>query len=166
MFPPKATWNIGYAMDRNSVIYGMAKEIYVAQSSDGGTWSGVMDALKNKKRQVYIRKPDFDEKNANAELLKYEGAIAVGHDGRMISEPIYKANEIQPDIVQEDNPELKIIESISKKALTIKEILKKTGIGWKDKKLRDFLAKNSNVNKIKGKATKYVIEQEGQMNMF
>ncbi|GHS89120.1 hypothetical protein FACS189487_08740 [Campylobacterota bacterium] len=83
-FPPKATWKTGLAMARNSIIYGLASEIFVAESSDkGGTWSGVTDGLK-KQRTIFVRKPEIEEKNANNTLIK-KGAIAVDFNGTRLS---------------------------------------------------------------------------------
>jgi len=68
-FHPKASWSVPLAMARNSIIYGLAKEIFVAESSNkGGTWSGVVDGLR-KKRIIYVRKPETHEKNANLLLI-------------------------------------------------------------------------------------------------
>jgi predicted Rossmann fold nucleotide-binding protein DprA/Smf involved in DNA uptake len=79
-FFPKAGWDAGLAMARNVYIYGLAEEIYVAESNDkGGTWTGVMDGLK-KGRTIYVRQPESDEKNAN-QLLIAKGAIAVDAEG-------------------------------------------------------------------------------------
>ena len=58
IFFPKAPWKAELAMARNPIIYGLADEIYVAESSEkGGTWSGVIDGLR-KKRKIYVRKPE------------------------------------------------------------------------------------------------------------
>lgn len=79
-FFPKAPWNAGLAMARNPIIYGLADEIYVAESAENsGTWSGVIDGLR-KDRKIYVRQPDTDEKNAN-HLLIQKGAIAVDFNG-------------------------------------------------------------------------------------
>jgi DNA processing protein len=72
-FYPKATWNAGFALLRNSYIYGLAEEIFIAQSSEkGGTWSGAIDGLK-KGRKVFIREPLQDEKSANHLLIEMGG---------------------------------------------------------------------------------------------
>lgn len=69
-FAPNAPWSTGFAMARNPIIYGMASEIYVAQSSEkGGTWSGVIDGLK-KNRIIKVRKPEIEERNANSLLIQ------------------------------------------------------------------------------------------------
>lgn len=82
-FFPKAPWSTGLAMARNPIIYGLANEIYVAESSDsGGTWSGVKDGLR-KNRTIYVRKPDINENNAN-QLLIDLGATAVDFEGNII----------------------------------------------------------------------------------
>lgn len=80
VFHPKSPWQAGLAMARNPIIYGLADEIYVAESSDeGGTWAGVVDGLR-KKRVIYVRKPDIYEQNAN-NLLIEKGAIPVDFNG-------------------------------------------------------------------------------------
>ncbi len=82
-FFPKAGWDAGLAMARNVYIYGLAEEIYVAESDNkGGTWTGVMDGLK-KGRTIYVRQPESDEKNANS-LLIAKGAIAVDAEGNKL----------------------------------------------------------------------------------
>jgi predicted Rossmann fold nucleotide-binding protein DprA/Smf involved in DNA uptake len=88
-FHPKAGWGKELAMARNPIIYGLAKEIYVAESkpsknrqgqeTKGGTYSGVMDGLK-KGRTIYVRKPDVPEKNDNNFLIQ-SGAVAVDFNG-------------------------------------------------------------------------------------
>ncbi len=82
-FHPNAGWIVGNAMDRNKVIYGLAKEIYAAQSDDhGGTWDGVNKGLKNK-QDVKVRIPEPREKNANWILIK-KGAKAVDFEGNEV----------------------------------------------------------------------------------
>jgi len=91
-FHPKTPWSVGLAMSRNAYIYGMAEEIYVAESdSKGGTWSGVIDGLR-KGRKIYIRNPGPDEKNAN-DLLVLGGAIPVDANGRPVE--IKKENDLR-----------------------------------------------------------------------
>lgn len=69
-FAPNAPWSTGFAMARNPIIYGMASEIYVAQSSEkGGTWSGVIDGLR-KNSTIKVRKPEIEERNANSLLIQ------------------------------------------------------------------------------------------------
>ncbi|HNI44617.1 MAG TPA: DNA-processing protein DprA [Chitinophagales bacterium] len=83
-FHPKSVWSVGLAMARNPIIYALAKEIYVAQSSEsGGTWAGVMDGLK-KQRAIFVRYPQLGEKNANTLLIE-KGAVAVDQQGNVIS---------------------------------------------------------------------------------
>ncbi len=79
-FFPKLPWKVELAMARNPIIYGLADEIYVAESSEkGGTWSGVIDGLK-KNRRVFVRIPEANEKNANNILIE-KGAIPVDING-------------------------------------------------------------------------------------
>ena len=89
VFQPKTGWSKDLAMARNPIIYGLAEEIYVAESkpsknrqgteTKGGTWAGVMDGLK-KGRTVYVRKPVTTEKNDNHILIQ-NGASAVDFEG-------------------------------------------------------------------------------------
>ena len=82
-YSPKAGWSVGLAMGRNAYIYGMAEEIYVAESdSKGGTWNGVIDGLK-KGRKIFIRKATPEEECANNELIA-KGAIAVDEFGNLV----------------------------------------------------------------------------------
>jgi DNA protecting protein DprA len=87
-FHPKAVWSAGLAMARNPIIYGLADEIFVAESSEkGGTWSGVMDGLR-KGRKIYVRKPEPNENNANI-LLIQKGAIAFDYNGIENANAVY-----------------------------------------------------------------------------
>lgn len=94
-YPANAPWSVGLAMSRNPVIYGMAEQIYVAQSEDsGGTWNGVLEGLKNN-WHIYVRKPLSGEKCAN-DLLIEKGAVAVDMTGSVIeTEPV--PNTLFPD---------------------------------------------------------------------
>jgi predicted Rossmann fold nucleotide-binding protein DprA/Smf involved in DNA uptake len=84
-FYPKAPWSTALAMARNAIIYGLATEIYVAQSAEsGGTWEGVMDGLR-RGRLIWVRQPASLEKNANM-LLIQKGAKAVDFDGNPIAD--------------------------------------------------------------------------------
>ena len=90
-FFPRAPWSVQLAMGRNPYIYGLAKNIFVAESgADGGTWSGVVDGMR-KGRIIYVRNPEPGESNANLKLID-RGAIPVDFDGKeivraMVSEP-------------------------------------------------------------------------------
>lgn len=82
-FFPKAPWRVELAMARNPIIYGLADEIFVAESSEkGGTWSGVIDGLR-KNRKIFVRLPEHTEKNANI-LLIQKGAVAVDFEGNPV----------------------------------------------------------------------------------
>ena len=83
---PKSPWNVGLAMGRNVYIYGLADEIYVAESGPkGGTWSGVTDGLR-KGRRIYVREAEPNEKNAN-NLLLSKGALPVDSEGSYTGSP-------------------------------------------------------------------------------
>jgi predicted Rossmann fold nucleotide-binding protein DprA/Smf involved in DNA uptake len=136
-FHPKAPWGKDLAMARNPIIYGLAKEIYVAEAkpsrnrqgkeTKGDTWAGVVDGLK-KGRTVYVRQPENSEENDNL-LLIQKGAVAVDFNG----DNIVKEHESQEEnalIVAEPQEKHKsfseqVKEILSKGPLTIKEIHKK-----------------------------------------
>lgn len=99
-FFPKAPWKVELAMARNPIIYGLADEIYVAESFEkGGTWSGVIDGLR-KERKIFVRKPESNEKNAN-ELLIQKGAIPVDFNGNEIEHGVCQPSPEQPLLVSE-----------------------------------------------------------------
>lgn len=95
-FYPTAPWSTKLAMARNSIIYGLANEIYVAESNNkGGTWAGVINSLK-KKRKIFVRKPELNENNANNELIE-KGAIPVdfnGYELRRCNELLETKNQV------------------------------------------------------------------------
>jgi predicted Rossmann fold nucleotide-binding protein DprA/Smf involved in DNA uptake len=166
-FFPKAGWDVGLAMARNAYIYGLAKEIYVAESeSKGGTWEGVLDGLK-RRRKIYVRIPGPKEKNVNQKLIEL-GAIPVNMDGVVtnfnvnISKELFEQpqNQIANDPEanfdnQERNYEKEILEFLKKGAYTSKEILLALKINWESRKLTTFLKKNPNVKTIPGKPARY-----------
>ncbi len=84
-YPPKAGWSVGLAMGRNVYLYGLAEEIYVAESNNkGGTWNGAIDGLR-KGRKIFVRKAAHEERCANNELI-VKGAIAVDDRGNVVKE--------------------------------------------------------------------------------
>jgi DNA processing protein len=158
-FPPKAVWSVGLAMARNPIIYGLAEEIYVAESSEkGGTWAGVIDGLR-KKRRIFVRQADSNEKNANS-LLIQKGAIPVGLDGKEIEVIPYNIDTFeQPVLVKESEEKYQLEDSLEKKilsvfngtALTAKEILCKLDMELNTQKLTGILKKLSQIEIIKTK---------------
>ncbi len=163
-FFPKAPWRAELAMARNPVIYGLADEIYVAESSDkGGTWSGVVDGLR-KGRKIFVRQPEPAENNANQILIE-KGAIPVDVNGQRFSKT-YEISDIeQMTMVEEPNeselPEEKIRSVFNGKPLNINELITKLDIDWTAKKLISYLNKldfieivkykNINLYRLKGK---------------
>lgn len=104
-YHPKAPWSVGLAMDRNKIIYGLAKEIYAAESSNsGGTWEGVLSGIK-RGRKVFVRLASDDEENAN-NLLIGKGALAVDMDGNVMQAKIAAiaaSDHPKPEAVEENN---------------------------------------------------------------
>jgi DNA processing protein len=151
-FLPKAAWQRELAMARNPIIYGLANEIYVAESSEkGGTWSGVMDGLR-KKRRIFVRQAESFEQNANA-LLILKGAIPIDFEGKEleknIAEPLAKEDG---ELYQPTEPlEKKILSVFNGKPLTAKEILDKLRLDLTSQKLHSLLKGLAEVEIIKTK---------------
>lgn len=161
-FHPKLPWSVDLAMARNSIIYGLASEIYAAQSDDkGGTWSGVTEGLK-KGRQIYVRVPDNKEKCANQTLISM-GAIPVDIEGNEIQKeyPLLIKEVSEDNLASEPSPndsiEDRIYNLLSKGTYSSKQII--DGLNLPDfsvRKMTSMLSKMKNISKIKeGKTTRY-----------
>lgn len=155
-FPPKAGWSAGLAMARNPIIYGLADEIYVAESSEkGGTWSGVIDGLR-KGRKIYVRKPEATEKNANNILIQ-KGAVPIDFNGNELAKTYDTTLSDQISVVQEsnelDNLNEKIRSAFNGRPLTAKELLTKLNLTWTTQKLSNYLKKLDFVENVKEKRT-------------
>lgn len=155
-FYPKAPWSVQFAMARNPIIYGLASEIYVAESSEkGGTWSGVMDGL-GKGRKIYVRNSDPREKNANG-LLISKGAKAVDELGNLSE---YALSKEQNSMVYESEAQLSgtetsIIALLKTGEFNSKKIVEKLKIDWSPRKVTSFLKKHDEVATTKGKPLKF-----------
>jgi predicted Rossmann fold nucleotide-binding protein DprA/Smf involved in DNA uptake len=150
-FYPKAPWSVQLAMARNPIIYGLASEIYVAESSEkGGTWSGVMDGLR-KKRIIYVREPNSKEKNANNSLIS-KGGKAVDIEGNLSSSEI---KSIVPES-NLNNTEEKIIEFLKTGVFPAKKIVDTLKIDWSSRKVTDFLKGRQDILTVNGKPLKFV----------
>lgn len=152
-FAPKAPWSVEFAMSRNPIIYGMASEIFVAQSDDkGGTWAGVIDGLR-KNRPIYVRYPEKNEKNANL-LLIQKGASAVDAVGNTLSlNPEEQKTPEQLKKEKLDSDLIAVLNSVEK--ITAKEIISRLHLEWKDDKMKRYLDKMQQVEKIKIKIRIY-----------
>jgi predicted Rossmann fold nucleotide-binding protein DprA/Smf involved in DNA uptake len=162
-FFPKAPWSIQLAMARNPIIYGLAKEIYVAESSEkGGTWSGVIDGLR-KGRNIFVRTPLSSEKNANNILIQ-KGAIPVDSQGDKIEN--YSLKKMKALAVNEpsstfEDVDSKIIKLLSLGTFSSKEIIKRLKIDWTTRKLTNYLKKNQNIEVLNKKSPmKFTIKRK------
>lgn len=155
-FHPKAPWKVELAMARNPIIYGLAAEIYVAESADkGGTWSGVVDGLR-KNRKIFVRMPGENENNAN-KLLIERGAVGVDFDG--VPVPSYGSGkpESAPTLFNEPKSEYErpILELLKKGKYTISGIKAALKIDWSDDKLRKYLKAHQEVEEIRRSPLQY-----------
>lgn len=195
-YHPKAKWSVGLAMDRNKTIYGLAQEIYAAESNDsGGTWEGVLNGLK-RGRKVFVRKPEKKENNANL-LLIQKGATPVdffgnettlngsGQEVQTVSKPevALPASEPQPVAQPHQESEAREFEmpkaiervgnSFSDSDLTEKviNILKNNnGKGLKVNELANLLELDektvTKASTVLSKSPKLKKEKKGRFNIF
>lgn len=155
-FFPKAPWKAELAMARNPIIYGLADEIYVAESAEkGGTWSGVADGLR-KGRKIYVRIPEPNEKNANNILIQ-KGAIPVDFHRVELPMSYDTTNAEQISIVQEpsenESLEAKVRAAFNGRPLSAKELLVKLNLTWTTQKLNSYLKKLDFIEVVKEKKT-------------
>lgn len=147
-FAPKAPWSKEFAMARNPIIYGMVSEIFVAQSDEkGGTWSGVIDGLR-RKRTIYVRQPEANEKNANRQLIQM-GALPVDVYGEKL--PV--ANDLKKEELEQEemgNLDSKILKLLKLTGYcSSKHIISRLDLDWNDQKMKRYLEKMSEVEKMK-----------------
>lgn len=153
-FYPKSQWSVNLAMARNPIIYGLASEIYVAESSDkGGTWSGVMDGLR-KERTIFIRESNPKENNANNILIS-KGGIPVDIEGNLSSIDRELNNipiETKPEL---NNIEENIIELLKTGVFSSKKIIDIMKIDWSSRKLSNLLQKREDILTLSEKPLKF-----------
>jgi predicted Rossmann fold nucleotide-binding protein DprA/Smf involved in DNA uptake len=164
IFHPKAVWNVSLAMARNPIIYGLAKNIYVAQSNNnGGTWAGVNDGLR-KNRIIYVRYPDVDEKCAN-NLLIEKGAIPVDFNGEMLEQrSAAKDNESEHTEIDNINRE-RILEILKFDELTPKQIIDKLKLDIHPKELDILLQKDEDFEVACKRPYKYRAKTQIALNL-
>ena len=177
-FFPKAGWDVGFAMARNAYIYGLAKEIFVAESDNkGGTWEGAMNGLK-RHRKIYVRVPEPKEKNANLKLIEF-GALPVNINGEITEFKVLSSDELfetvnnhevnEPQAPGEDgnrNIENDIISLLKRDSYTSTEILLALKLDWDSRKLTSFLKKHPNVKATAGKPPKFTINNVISPSLF
>jgi len=164
-FHPKSVWSAGLAMARNPIIYALANEIYVAQSSEsGGTWAGVIDGLK-KGRKILVRNPNVGEKNANHILIE-KGANAIDFEGNTIenienSLDVHKLNESM-----EKESMDRVISLLEKQKLTSKQILEKVQLNMSNKELTKKLNSLPNIQTVKQSNKKHYFVKQDNPTLF
>ena len=140
-------------------------EIFVAQSEDkGGTWSGVIDGLR-KKRPIYVRYPEKKEKNANL-LLIQKGASAVDFYGNSLT--LSPEEKKTPDEIKKeklDSELIAILNSVEK--ISVKEIIGRLSLDWKDDKMKRYLDNMQQAEKIKIKNRIYYrLKGKAEIGLF
>ena len=177
-FFPQAGWEVGLAMARNVYIYGLANEIYVAESdAKGGTWEGAIEGLR-RHRSIYVRLPQAKEKNANLKLVEL-GALPVGMNGEIEQTKVKQditlfqtselsvANEPTEKYISENRDiEKEILELLTKGAYTSQEIILALKLDWESRKITTFLNKHPNVKVISGKHKSYMLNESITRSLF
>ena len=174
-FFPKSPWKTELAMARNTTIYGLADEIYVAESSEkGGTWNGVIDGLK-KGRKIYVRSPASSEINANTKLIKM-GAAAVNEQGILLPGQVYaepvadeKNEGVKEENIFPEGPEDNIRTILATKPLSIPEIVEKLASLWPEVFIKNALKRMPEIESviIKGRVHyRLKAKQAEQGNLF
>lgn len=156
-FHPKAPWKVELAMSRNAIIYGLSKEIYVAESDNkGGTWAGATAGIK-KKNTVYIRCSNMNENNANMELISL-GGIPVDMFGDVTS-----IDEKASVSIEE-----RVVDLLTSKHLSSDEIIMELELDWTPRKMTTLLNKMENVmsKTIKSKKVFFVELEQHSLSLF
>ncbi len=150
---PKAPWSVGLAMNRNKIIYGLSREIYVAESNfKGGTWSGVVDGL-GRGRKIFVRVPELNEKCANKVLIS-KGAIPIDDRGKPYTgKPGHELLVKDPrESYSKESLEARLIRLLSfKEPLTAREIKERLQLNIETRKLSGMLKKMDSIETIPGK---------------
>lgn len=95
-FAPDAPWLVSRAMERNTVVTGLAEVVIVAEAdTKGGTWEGANGALKQGKR-LYVRSGMPAEALAGNESLLEKGGLPLPW-------PVEDLTEIISPLLQESN---------------------------------------------------------------
>lgn len=178
-FFPKAGWDVGLAMARNVFIYGMAKEIFVAESDrKGGTWEGAMDGL-NRHRKIYVRYPAQKEKNANLRLIEF-GAVPMDINGDSIDlkssqvKELFAGQNIKSQIGEQEadykspdrDIEKEVLKLLSNGSYSTNEIMLALRLDWNSRKLTGFLKKHPDIKIISGKPAKFRLNDAITPSLF
>lgn len=157
-FPPKSPWSSGLAMARNPIIYGMAHEIYVAESdSKGGTWSGVIDGLR-KMRTIYVRQSLPEEKNAN-EVLIQKGAIPVSLQGEIL----YRNQEelalcVSEPVAEYEGLQERIRKALCNRVLSSQELVERLSLDWSARKMTNYLCAMEDIEVLNQRPKKFAVK--------
>ncbi|MEI6899848.1 MAG: DNA-processing protein DprA [Bacteroidota bacterium] len=156
-FFPKAPWKAELAMARNPIIYGLANEIFVAESSDkGGTWSGVIDGLR-KGRKIFVRMPGAGEKCAN-KLLIEKGAVPVDMDGIPLTENLsLEDQKPEKNLIEEQNDALStmIKNLLISRRMTSQELITTLKLDWSTPQMTSLLNSIQGIEPVKVKRITY-----------
>ncbi|MFA5499413.1 MAG: DNA-processing protein DprA [Candidatus Cloacimonadia bacterium] len=153
IFHPLNKWMAWQAMTRNFVIYGLSKDIYIAESGDkGGTWGGAEDGFR-RNRVIYIRKPEADENNAN-NLLIAKGARPVDLHGNPLQLPEHLELKLKRESSFTDN----VITLLTDKPLTANQIKESLKLDWSTNKIAQQLKFIDEVTSIGKSPMKYTLK--------
>ena len=96
-FSPEAGFSAGNAMQRNKLIYCLSDVRFAVQSgTKGGTWSGVLEAIKKRWIPVWVRRTD-DPEAGNNELIS-AGALEAPNSIDDLDFDTLMSAQLQPDL--------------------------------------------------------------------
>ncbi len=118
-FHPCASWTVSRAMERNTVVTGLAQVVIVAESNlKGGTWNAANGALKQQ-RPVYVRQKEVSQSSGNQALIELGGRPLVwsanGHTGKEavledVMSPVLEESEM---LYHRENYDLTLLSQLS-----------------------------------------------------
>jgi len=97
---PESIFSIAHAMERNKYIYTLSiASIIVHSNSNGGTWTGANEVIKNKWTPLWVKEPE--DPNSPNQLLIDQGANILTRN--LLANNIY---DLQNMTMQNKNPTL------------------------------------------------------------
>lgn len=158
-YPPFSKWQTLQALERNVFIYALAEQTYVAESGNhGGTWDGAHRAMKLV-WQVYVRRPEMDENNANSLLIEH-GAVPVDSEGNVL-ERQKSAEEIEAERINSE-----IIHLLNISSYTAKDLISRLQLDWSAAKMSHYLQSIDDIIIENCKPKRYTLKKATDLTLF
>lgn len=161
-YPLNAKWTAQQAIDRNTHIYAMSEDTYVAQSEDhGGTWDGANKALK-RGWTVKVRAPKNEEeaKEMSNSILIGKGAMAIDQNGEPMKWTSEKAEDENEKVRKE------VIRLLNIGEYSASDLVKRLSLDWSTRKMTNLVNSIEGVMSNGEKKKKYTLKKLIQINLF